>query len=134
MKLPFRLLVTSVTGISALFFVLWVGGALLVSLHWPLWLSWVLSLAAAVVAGRFVWTGTASVRAGVITSMVLGACVLGGAGFAVGFFGPILFMPEANQGPLLGIFITGPLGFVLGAIAGGIYWAGSGRRHPDPLL
>jgi hypothetical protein len=42
------------------------------------------------------------------------AIILGGIAFAVGFFGPILWAPEANQGPLLGIFITGPLGFVFG--------------------
>lgn len=40
--------------------------------------------------------------------------ILGGAGFAVGFLGPMIFAPDANQGPLLGIFITGPLGVVLG--------------------
>ena len=39
---------------------------------------------------------------------------MGGVAFAAGFFGPIIFTPEANQGPLLGIFITGPLGFVIG--------------------
>ena len=42
-------------------------------------------------------------------SMVTGAGILGGIGFAAGFFGPIILNPEANQGPLLGIFITGPL-------------------------
>jgi hypothetical protein len=46
--------------------------------------------------------------------ILLPAFVLGGIGFVAGFFGPILLTPEANQGPLLGIFITGPLGFVLG--------------------
>ena len=42
-------------------------------------------------------------------------------GFAAGFFGPILLNPDANQGPMLGIFITGPggafAGFILGALA-----------------
>ena len=33
------------------------------------------------------------------------------------FVGPMLVMPEANQGPLLG-FLLGPLGFALGAIIG----------------
>ena len=42
------------------------------------------------------------------------ASVVGAVSFAAGFFGPIIFTPEANQGPLLGIFFTGPLGFVLG--------------------
>ncbi len=44
--------------------------------------------------------------------------VLGGIGFAAGFFGPMIFMPDANQGPMLGIFITGPGGFLLGLVVG----------------
>jgi len=52
---------------------------------------------------------------------VIGGLVLGGIGFAAGFFGPIVLTPEANQGPLLGIFITGPLGFVLGTVIGWLY-------------
>ena len=42
-------------------------------------------------------------------------------GFVSGFYGPIFFSPSASQGPLLGIFITGPLGAVLGLIASLIY-------------
>ena len=53
-----------------------------------------------------------------------GGCLLGGIGFALGFFGPLIFTPEANQGPLLGIFITGPLGFVAGLVLGALF----GRR------
>jgi hypothetical protein len=41
---------------------------------------------------------------------------LGGIGFAVGFFGPMILVPEANQGPMVGIFITGPGGALLGLI------------------
>jgi hypothetical protein len=46
------------------------------------------------------------------------AVILGGIGFALGFLGPILLTPEANQGPLLGIFVTGPGGFALGLLFG----------------
>jgi hypothetical protein len=46
------------------------------------------------------------------------AVILGGIGFALGFLGPILLTPDANQGPLLGIFITGPGGFALGLLFG----------------
>jgi hypothetical protein len=46
------------------------------------------------------------------------ALALGAVGFACGFFGPIALNPEANQGPLLGIFITGPGGVVAGLVAG----------------
>lgn len=50
----------------------------------------------------------------VFMRVLMTAAVVGGVAFAAGFFGPIIFTPEANQGPLLGIFITGPLGFVIG--------------------
>jgi hypothetical protein len=46
------------------------------------------------------------------------AIKLGGIAFLVGFVGPIIFAPDANQGPLLGIFITGPLGFLVGLVYG----------------
>jgi hypothetical protein len=42
--------------------------------------------------------------------------LVGGVGFAVGFVGPLLIWPDANLGPLLGILVTGPVGFVLGAL------------------
>lgn len=44
----------------------------------------------------------------------------GVAGFAAGFLGPMIFVPEANQGPMVGIFISGPAGFALGAILWGL--------------
>jgi energy-converting hydrogenase Eha subunit B len=56
-----------------------------------------------------------------LTGALWGALILGGIGFAGGFFGPIVFAPEANQGPLLGIFITGPIGAILGGVLGAIF-------------
>lgn len=47
--------------------------------------------------------------------------LLGASGFAAGFFGPIILNPDANQGPLTGIFITGPGGAILGALLGVIF-------------
>jgi hypothetical protein len=46
---------------------------------------------------------------------------LGVSGFAAGFFGPIILRPEANQGPMLGIFITGPGGAALGLLLGTLF-------------
>ena len=57
---------------------------------------------------------------GIVKSAFKGGCLLGGIGFIGGYVGPIVFMPESNQGPLLGIFITGPLGFVAGLVFGAI--------------
>ena len=60
-------------------------------------------------------------------AIILGYCVgtaflVGGTGFVVGFFGPLLIGllagSEPNQGPLWGIFILGPGGVIVGAIAG----------------
>lgn len=56
------------------------------------------------------------------------ALVAGAIGFSIGFFGPMILDPSSGNGPLLGIFITGPLGVVGGAIAGLIHGARIDRR------
>jgi len=48
----------------------------------------------------------------------VGAGLMGVTGFVIGFFGPMRFQPWANQGPMVGIFLTGPGGALLGAIGG----------------
>src|SRR5204863_564196 len=48
------------------------------------------------------------------------AIVLGIVGLSTGFIGPIVLSPESNQGPLLGIFISGPAGTLLGAVLGAL--------------
>jgi hypothetical protein len=45
------------------------------------------------------------------------ALVVGGVGFTLGYIGPLLFS-DSNLGPLLGIFVTGPLGLLAGALIG----------------
>ena len=52
----------------------------------------------------------------VLASMGRWALILGAIGFVGGYVGPMVVTPEANQGPLLGIFITGPGGALLGAL------------------
>jgi hypothetical protein len=41
--------------------------------------------------------------------------IVGATGLAIGFLGPLVVNPRSNLGPLLGILLTGPLGFVAGA-------------------
>lgn len=55
------------------------------------------------------------------------AWAVGGIAFAAGFIGPVLFS-DSNLGPLLGIFVTGPVGFLVGALIGIAY---SARRGQD---
>jgi hypothetical protein len=47
--------------------------------------------------------------------------LFGLAGFAAGFFGPLLLNPEGNQGPLLGLLLTGPAGVLLGVILSALF-------------
>jgi hypothetical protein len=42
--------------------------------------------------------------------------IFGFSWFFIGYFGSLLINPNASLGPLLGIFVTGPIGFVLGGI------------------
>ena len=76
MKTLFRLALVLVSGVSALYFVFWVGGAILMGLHLPFWLSLAVSLVAAVAVGRYVWLRTGSLHAGLASSIVLGAEIL----------------------------------------------------------
>ena len=54
-----------------------------------------------------------------------GGWVVGGVSLAVGFVGPLVIWPGATLGPLLGILLTGPVGFALGAL--GAVWLRKGR-------
>jgi drug/metabolite transporter (DMT)-like permease len=54
--------------------------------------------------------------------MLIGGCAIGFIAFIFGFFGPMIFSPTSNQGPLLGILVTGPFGFLIGVIAGMLFW------------
>jgi hypothetical protein len=50
--------------------------------------------------------------------IVVWSFAVGAICFAAGFFGPMILAPGANQGPLLGILITGPLGVLAGLLVG----------------
>jgi drug/metabolite transporter (DMT)-like permease len=52
---------------------------------------------------------------------------IGGVAFLAGFIGPMIFAPSANQGPLLGIIYTGPIGTLVGFVWGFI--RAIQRRH-----
>ena len=122
MKILLRVVVTLVVVLSIQPFVYWLPFSLAPQ-DTPRWVPTVVSLICAAGAGWFVWSSSTSAQNSLFLSVLYGAITLGAIGFAAGFFGPLIVMPEANQGPLLGIFITGPAGFVLGAVGGFVYWA-----------
>lgn len=88
------------------------------------------AFACALFVGRTVYQSGAGVDAGAMAAAMGGALLLGSVSFAAGFFGPMLLAPGANQGPMLGIFITGPLGALAGAVGGAVLWR---RRRQETL-
>jgi hypothetical protein len=85
------------------------------------WFGAALALMVAVLVSRSVWRSEDRLPTALLGAIGIGAAVFGSIGFMAGFFGPMMFAPEANQGPMLGIFITGPLGALVGALLGFFY-------------
>jgi len=92
-------------------------------------LASLISLVAAIAVARYTWNHADVPPTSVAGAVAYGVILCGGIGFAAGFFGPMIFAPGANQGPLLGIFITGPVGVGVGAVAGLVYWLTRMRRE-----
>jgi hypothetical protein len=55
------------------------------------------------------------------TSPGFWALSMGTAGGLAGFLGPIFLNPDAHQGPLLGLFVTGPGGAIAGLLLGSVF-------------
>lgn len=129
MNLIGRIAVVALVALATYFVAFWFPLALVPWDAYEVAAPFVALLCAAVV-GRFVWKALgSSSAAGILPTMALWAAVVGGIGFVGGFFGPILFAPHANQGPLLGLFITGPLGLLVGAVTGFVYAVLQRRRN-----
>lgn len=128
MKLIIRILVTLVVVLAMYSFLYWIPFSLLFGVSW---VPSALSLLSAMAIGWYVWKKLETVPTGYISCAMVGAVLLGSAGFCAGFFGPMIFAPGANQGPMLGIFFTGPLGFLLGAVGGVIYWFVKARKEAE---
>lgn len=79
-------------------------------------------------AAAVILAGTSRLQHGFLSSVVLGAVALGSIGFVGGFFGPMILDPGANQGPLLGLLMTGPGGILLGGLLGALWWGVRRRR------
>jgi hypothetical protein len=92
-------------------------------------LTFLIPLVAAVAVSIYIWVRADDIPGYIAGFIFYGTVLFGGIGFAVGFFGPMIFLPEANQGPLLGIFITGPAGVLIGAISGLVYGHIKARRE-----
>ena len=72
MKVLIRTVVTFISAVATLYFVYWVGGALIFSLHQSPWIASLGSLAAATAVARYVWMHTTSLQGGLVSSVVVG--------------------------------------------------------------
>ena len=117
-----RWIAAVVTFVAVYYFSFWMFFGQLVPADIP-YVADLLSIAAAGGSAFFVYYQLREDAApGFLRSTLLGAAILGSIGFALGFFGPMLLAPDSGQGPLLGLFITGPGGALIGALAGGGLW------------
>lgn len=127
----FRLIIAAITFLAVYFFMNVLVFSVISLPERLVYIQPFLSLLVAIAIARIIWGITSSVHAGIASYAITGAFLLGGIGFIAGFFGPIIFRPDANLGPLLGIFFTGPIGFLLGLIAGAIF--GIFKKKPNKL-
>ncbi len=81
-----------------------------------------ISLSIAIPLGIILWKQIGNISNSLPAFIFGGGILVGTIGFSLGFFGPLILTPSSNQGPLLGILVTGPLGFFLGLFLGGLYW------------
>jgi len=104
---------TSLTAAAAAYLMTWLAAAVLLP-----GAAGAATLGALVVASG---VGVATFRAfgqdspGRVRTVAIGAAVGLVSGFLLGFIGPMVFDPAGAQGPMLGLFITGPLGMLAGA-------------------
>ena len=122
MKTTFRILLTLITVIASYIFLYWIPFSFLTLLVDSELVPGIGAAIPALAIGYFVWKKSGGISPGLSTHVIMGGIILGAIGFIGGFIGPVIFTPKADQGPLLGIFITGPLGFVAGLIFGGLNW------------
>jgi len=103
-----------------MFFVVlfFIGTILIIATELPDWLCGALALSAAILVAWYTWKLVSGEKMGTGVSVLCGALMLGGLGFIIGFLGPMILAKDTSQGPLVGIFITAPLGLILGAIGG----------------
>ena len=122
MKTFIRIILTFISFIATYYFIFWVPFSLIPGAHNFQVIPILISLLAALSVAILVWKKTTKLSNSLSNYVVMGGIILGSIGFLLGFIGPIIFTPNSNQGPLLGIFVTGPISFIVGLLGGGIYW------------
>jgi hypothetical protein len=117
-----RLVIAVIATCVAYFVMLWLVTPLFFDAGIPARARILPSLVGAIGAGFLAWLLAGKLPQEAAAAMGTGALIGSAVGFIGGFIGPMLFSPDSNQGPLVGLFITGPLGVPLGGIVGLFVW------------
>lgn len=92
-------------------------------------LAWPMSLVTGCVAATFAWCSMDWKEPGLGSAISSGSLIAGSIGLVAGYFGPLFLSPATDQGPLLGLILTGPVGFLAGGAFGGLRWIWRSRNH-----
>ncbi len=76
------------------------------------------ALIAGVIVGAALVYGRGGRERSDFSRIILCGAVIGAICFIAGFIGPLYIGPESPQGPLFGIFMSGPAGALLGCAVG----------------
>ncbi len=68
-----------------------------------------------------------------VAQVVRWTLVISAVSFVVGFVGPLI-LSNSNLGPLLGIFVTGPLGFLVGGLVGALRVSNRSARLSSKVI
>ena len=127
MRDAFRLFASFVVFLATYYFIYWVPFSFFPFLHQN-GVAVILSLLCAIGAARYTWQQMGSMPDGLVSTILSGAMIVGAIGFCAGFFGPIVFAPEANLAGFLGIV---PMHLTTGEVIIGAGAGGAGRWFSD---
>ena len=82
----------------------------------------IVALTTALIIGVLMMVISHKVNKAYMRQVIKTTLIISAFGFFIGFIGPLIFTPDDNLGPLLGIFVTGPLSFVIGLVTSAIYF------------
>ena len=96
----------------------------------PAWLGLAVSVTGALLSAWLAWQLVSGAPINTFMAIAGGALMVSSLCFTLGFWGPMIFVKETNQTPLIGIFIATPFGLIVGAIAGYVYAVKHNDKNP----
>jgi hypothetical protein len=84
--------------------------------------SLIVSLPLGALVTWWCWRATEGKTLGIVGWIVAASLITGAMSFSISLGVILVFIPEANQGPMFAVFIAGPGGVIVGAAVGFVIW------------